>query len=131
MNCNMETHALSLEALLAQAAAAPTSWHLDEIWASRDFFADRSDELTRAAMQEAREYYLAVVAEVIATWGEPDFIGDPINSEFKRVGMAIRVAYWRRGEFLACVWYEHEDTELPVVVVLAAIHPNLLSEDHA
>ncbi len=124
----MNTHTHRLEELLAEAKKSPETWYMHEVWASRDFFQDRSTKLWEAAMKEARNRFLAVVAEVELEWGPPDYIGDPTKSEIE-VELAIRVAYWRRDEFLACVWYEQEDTELPVAVMLGVVHPDQLTQD--
>jgi hypothetical protein len=88
--------------------------------ASRDFFdGDLSYEEVQAIEAEFARDFRAVAAQVAAAWGPPDFIGHHTESEFPRFYTAEEFCYWRRGDRLAMIWWEHHDKEVPVLLTLA------------
>lgn len=64
----------------------------------------------------------AAVAELGAAWGEPD-----LSARRGRRGSpwctGEEVSGWRRGGRRACVWWGHEDKELPVVLEVGVVPP--------
>lgn len=92
--------------------------------ASRDFFDDdwTGEEVEAIEAEFARDFR-AVGARIEAAWGPPAFLGHREDSEFPEFYTAEELCYWRRGEVLAMVWWEHQDEEAPVLLTLAVIRP--------
>jgi hypothetical protein len=110
-----------LERLLSQEPSARKIHHLKS---SRDFFeADWTYEEVRAIEAEFARDFQATAAEVEAAWGPPDFIGHRADSEFPEFYTAEELCYWRRGDVLAMIWWEHQDKEVPVALTLAVFKP--------
>ena len=107
-----------LERLLAQPAYFQNMHRLRE---SRSFWDDdwTYEEMDALAHQFAADYR-ALVAEVRAVWGPPDFSGDFDTPGFPGWCLASELTYWRKGNRLACVWWEHCDKEDPFALVLHA-----------
>lgn len=92
--------------------------------ASRDFFeADWTYEEVEAIEAEFARDFRAVAAQVEAAWGPPDFIGHRNDSEFPEFYTVEEFCYWRRGNVLAMIWWEHQDKEVPVLLALAVLSP--------
>jgi len=110
-----------LERLLTQE---PGPQNVHRLKASRDFF-DAGwtyEEVAAIEAEFARDFW-AVAAQVEAAWGPPAFIGHRDGSEFPAFYVAEELAYWRRGNLLALVWWEHQDKEVPVLLTLAVLAP--------
>lgn len=111
-----------LEGLLTQAPGLRNVHHLK---ASRDFFdEDWTYEEVAAIEAEFARDFRAAAARVEAAWGRPAFIGHRDDSEFPEFYVAEELAYWRRGDVLALVWWEHQDKGLPVLLTLAVLAPD-------
>src|SRR5262249_26196774 len=90
--------------------------------ASRDFYdADWTYEEVQAIEAEFAKDFRAVAAQVEAAWGPPAFIGHRNDSEFPEFYTAEEFCYWRRGDLLAMIWWEHQDKEVPVLLTLAVL----------
>lgn len=86
---------------------------------SRDFWGTFArDEDLRAARDKCAAHYRAIVAEISLIWGEPDFSGNWDTAGFPRWCPASELSYWRKGGRLACVWWEHQDNDVPCGLVL-------------
>ena len=77
-----------------------------------------TNEQLRAAEAEFAAAYREVVAEVQVVWGPPAFSGDFDSPAFPRWCPAAELSYWRKGSRLACIWWEHQDNDAPVALVL-------------
>jgi hypothetical protein len=110
-----------LERLLTQKPGPRNVHHLK---ASRDFFDTdwTYEEVVAIEAEFARDFREAAVS-VESAWGPPEFIGHRDASEFPEFYIAEELAYWRRGEVLALVWWEHQDKEVPVLLTLAVLAP--------
>jgi hypothetical protein len=108
-----------LERLLMQE---PGPQNAQFIKASRDFFdVDCTyDEVQAIEAEFARDLRL-VAAQVEQAWGPPDFIGHRNDSDFPDFYTAEELCYWRRDDLLAMIWWEHQDHEVPVLLVLAVL----------
>jgi hypothetical protein len=90
--------------------------------ASRDFYdCDWTYEELQAIEAEFARDFRAVAAQVEAAWGQPDFIGHRTEAPFPEFCTAEELCYWRKGDRLAMVWWEHQDKELPVLLTLAVL----------
>lgn len=93
--------------------------------ASRDFFdGELTYEEIRAIEAEFAREFRAVAAQVEEAWGPPDFIGLRGDSEFPKFYTAEELCYWRRDDVLAMIWWEHQDKEVPVLLTLAVLTPD-------
>lgn len=96
---------------------------LDSAFATRDFFRDRpSEEEFAALLAEVSGRFREVLAAVEGEWGYAEF-GD--GQQWRQLGLpsAIEAAAWVRGgdnDVIATVYSEHQDTELPIELVLGA-----------
>lgn len=105
-----------LEELLTETPGA-----MHSVKESRSFWDDpATDEEMEALYEEYAEIYRRTVERVRARWGEPDFEGDGDEEEFPHWTGAMEVAIWRRGNLWAMVFWDHQDREIPVRVVLRA-----------
>jgi hypothetical protein len=90
--------------------------------ASRDFYAsDWTYKEMQAIEKEFAREFRSAAAQVEAAWGPPDFMGPRVQSEFPEWYVAQELCYWKRGDRLALIWWEHQDKELPVLLVLAVM----------
>ena len=111
-----------LEQLLAQEPGPQNVHHLK---ASRDFYdADWTYEEMQAIEAEFARDFRIVAAEVEAAWGPPEYIGHRDRSPFPEFYTAEDLCYWRRGNLLAMIWWEHQDKEVPVLLTLAVLSPD-------
>jgi hypothetical protein len=103
---------------------------IEEICATRDFFADRpSEHEYKALLADIVRQFREVVAAVEADWGPTDAIENERGRPLVPPMRPIEEATWLRGEKrddVAAVYYEHEDNELPIVLALGAIDLALL-----
>jgi hypothetical protein len=91
---------------------------------SRDFFGDDwTYEEMQAVEEEFAQDFRTAAARVEAVWGPPDFLGTRAESEFPEFYTAEEFCYWRKGDRLAMIWWEHQDKEAPVCLTLAALTP--------
>jgi len=114
------------EELLTQPPGFRNSYYLK---ASRDFYGcDQTYEAVRVIEQEFARAFRAVVEEVEAAWGPPDFLGHRSESPFPEWSVAEELCFWRKGDRLAMIWWEHQDKEVPVLLTLAVLKPEQLLE---
>jgi hypothetical protein len=114
------------EELLTQTPGFQNSHYLK---ASRDFYGrDQTYEAVRVVEQEFARAFRAVVEEVEAVWGPPEFIGHRSESPFAEWHVAEELCFWRKEDRLAMIWWEHQDKELPVLLILAVLKPEHLLE---
>lgn len=114
-----------LERLLNQEGGFPVTHCLKS---SRDFYdADWTFEEVNSIEAEFDREFQAVASQVEADWGVPDFIGRGTESEFRELCMAEELCYWRKGEKLAVIWWEHQDKELPFTLTCAVICPEKIA----
>ncbi len=110
-----------LERLLSQEPGARKTHYLK---ASRDFFdADWTYDEVQAIEADFARDLRAVAAQVEAVWGPPVFMGHRDDSEFPEFYTVEELCYWRRGDLLAMIWWEHQDKEVPVLLALAVLTP--------
>jgi hypothetical protein len=110
-----------LERLLSREPGPRNAHYLK---ASRDFFAgDWTYADVRAIETQFARDFRAVAARVEGAWGPPDFIGHRTDSDFPDFYTFEELCYWRKGDRLAMVWWEHQDKELPVLLTLAVMTP--------
>jgi hypothetical protein len=92
--------------------------------ASRDFYeADWDYELVERIETEFAKDFRAVAAKIEAAWGKPDYLGHRDDSEFPEFYTVEELCYWRKGEVLALVWWEHQEKEVPVLLALGVFRP--------
>jgi hypothetical protein len=98
--------------------------------ASRDFYADdwTFEDVVAIEAEFARDLQ-AIAAKVEGVWGPPEFIGPREDSGFPDFFIAEELAYWRKGDVLAIIWWEHQDKEVPVMLVQAVLTPGQLAGD--
>lgn len=117
----MEDPVAILKRLLTQKPGPRNVYHLK--W-SRDFFdADWTYEEVAAIEADFARQFQAPAARIEAAWGPPEFIGHRAQSAFPEFYVAEELAYWRRGDVFALVWWEHQDKEVPVLLTLAVRTP--------
>jgi hypothetical protein len=110
-----------LERLLTQEPGPGNAHYLR---VSRDFYdADWTYEEVQAIEDAFAQDFRAVTAEVKAAWGPPEFIGHRKDSDFPEFYTAEGLCYWRKGDRLAMIWWEHQDKEVPVLLTLAVLKP--------
>lgn len=116
-----------LECLLTQE---PRTREVHYLKVSRDFFdCDWTYEEMGAIEAEFARDFRVVATHVGRVWGAPAFIGHRRESAFpefhtiERLCQWEELCYWRRGDALALVWWEHTDKEVPVALALAALTP--------
>jgi hypothetical protein len=113
------------ERLLSQEPGPRNVHHLK---ASRDFYdRDWTNEDVEAIEAEFARDFRTVAAQVEAVWGAPDFIGHRSESEFPEFYTVEDFCYWRNGNRLAMIWWEHQDKELPVILTLAVMTPEQIT----
>jgi hypothetical protein len=97
----------------------PENTHLK---VSREFYDDDfSPEEVEAIVSEFARDFQAIAARIETAWGPPEFIGQSSESAFPEFYVAEGLAYWQRDDALALVWWEHQDQELPVLLTLAVL----------
>jgi hypothetical protein len=97
--------------------------------ASRDFWdSDWTYEQVEAIEAEFASELRSVAAKIEKAWGKPDFIGHRDNSEFPDFYTVEELGYWRKGDILAMVWWEHQDKEVPVLLGLGVFREDDLRE---
>jgi hypothetical protein len=75
---------------------------------SRDFYeSDWTYEEMLAIEVQFAEAFRSVAARVQAKWGPPDFIGPRAKSQFPEFYVAEELCYWKKGDVLAIIWWEH------------------------
>lgn len=95
---------------------------------SHDFYdPDWTYEDVEAIEAEFARDLRSVAARVETAWGPPEFIGHRDNSPFPNFYTFEELCYWRRGNLLAIIWWEHQDKELPVLLALDVFKPEDLS----
>jgi hypothetical protein len=116
-----------LERLLAQEKGSRNTCQLKK---SRDFWEKNwtYEEVAAIEAEFARDFR-AVAAQVEATWGPPEFIGHRSKSKFPGLSFAEDLCYWRKGDRLAMIWWEHQDKEVPVAITLAVEWPEDIGGD--
>jgi hypothetical protein len=53
--------------------------------------------------------------------GKSEFIGHIEDSQFADLETVEEICYWRRGELVAMVCWEHQDKEAPVALGLGVL----------
>ena len=97
--------------------------------ASRDFWEpDWTYEQVEAIETEFAAEFRSIAAKIETMWGKPDFIGHRDNSEFPEFYTVEELCYWRKGNVLAMVWWEHQEKEVPVLLGLGVFTPEELRE---
>jgi hypothetical protein len=97
--------------------------------ASRDFWdSDWTYEQVETIESEFSKELRSVAERIEAVWGKPDFIGHRDDSEFPDFYTVEELCYWRKGEVLAMVWWEHQEKEVPVLLGLGVFAPEQLLE---
>lgn len=117
-------------AVFEELLTQPPGFRNSHYWkASRDFYGcDQTVEQVRVIEQEFARAFRAVVEQVEAAWGPPDFIGHRSESPFPEWHVAEELCYWRKGDRLAMIWWEHQDKELPVLLTFAVLKPEQILE---
>ena len=106
-----------LERLLQEAPGAQPVY-LQE---SRDFWdADWTAEEMETLERQFSERHAAETALIRAAWGEPTFSGGLEDPHFPDWCPGQALSYWERGDHIAYVWWEHQDQELPFLLVVGA-----------
>ena len=108
----------------------PPGFRNSHYWkASRDFYGcGQTYEAVRVIEQEFARAFRAVVEEVEAAWGPPEFVGHRSESPFPEWHVAEELSYWRKGDRLAVIWWEHRDKEAPVLLIFAVLKPEQIRE---
>jgi hypothetical protein len=97
--------------------------------ASRDFWEpDWTYEQVEAIEAEFASELRSVATTIEKAWGKPDFIGHRDDSEFPEFYTVEELCYWRKGNVLAMVWWEHQDKEVPVLLGLGVFTEDDLRE---
>ncbi|MFO0956261.1 MAG: hypothetical protein U0800_02210 [Isosphaeraceae bacterium] len=115
----MEAPSAILERLLAQDVGQREVYYLK---LSRDFFdGDWTYEEMADIEADFERDFRAAVEQISTVWGAPAFTGDRTHSNFPDFFEAAELAYWRQGNRLALIWWDHPDKELPVVLALEVL----------
>jgi len=108
--------------------------HILYLVVSRDFYFESSYEAQENVARQLLEHFGSTVRRVEESWGPPDFLTTefpgfdyddadtgPLHERLYWSG-AMAVAIWLRGEFVAYVEVEHQDKDLPMMLILGASH---------
>jgi hypothetical protein len=97
--------------------------------ASRDFWeSDWTYEQVEAIEAEFASELRSIAAEIETAWGKPDFIGHRDDSEFPDFYAVEELCYWRKGDLVAMIWWEHQEKEVPVLLGLGVFTPEDLRQ---
>ncbi len=96
---------------------------------SGDFYNFDFSDIERIEEEFSHEYH-AAVAQIQASWGQPDFSGDSNTSGYPDWYWmeAIAMSYWTREEGIAYVSFDKEDIETPYFITLGAISEESIEE---
>jgi hypothetical protein len=110
-----------LEGMLKREPGPQNAYYLK---ASRDFYkCDWTYEDVEAIEREFAQDFRSVATTVADAWGPPDFIGPRSQSDYPLWYVAEDLCYWKKGDRLAMIWWEHQDKEVPVLLTLAVMRP--------
>ena len=117
-----------LERLLQQAPGAEphdirvTGWFDDE-----QRYTPEAEELWADFLHQ----YQKVVQEITTVWGIPQFEGTWEDAGFPSWHhRVVRLAYWQRGDAIAYVECDQEDSETPMVLSVGTKAGEELAEDY-
>lgn len=119
---------------VVRAAVRPEeAARVEQIKVSRDFWdEDWTYEEQEAIRDEFCEEFRAVSDEIARAWGPPNYVGEPERRPYPGLPGGQEVAYWRRGDCLAGVCWDHQDKEFPFILNLVALGPAAIaSSDEA
>lgn len=122
---------------MAEATSALLNRLLQEAPGTADVFLQKSrafwdGDWTAAEMEalerEFRARYATEVAQARSVLGEPTFAGSYEEADFPDWCPGTDVSYWDRGDRIAYLWWEHQDKELPFLLVAGAKTKDELAE---
>ena len=86
---------------------------------SRDFGDRDNREIFPEIYTQYQIKYQLLIGEFIEPLGQPSFTGDREESRYPDWAVGEHVTVWKKGKNVYWLRLHHEDTELPIQIVLA------------
>jgi hypothetical protein len=118
-----------LERLLQQAPGAEPHYLQETDWFDDE---QQNTPETQALWTDFLRQYHEIVQEITLAWGEPQFEGNWEDAGFPSWHHWVaHLAYWQRGEAMAYVECDQQDSETPMTLSIGAKAAEELEEDNA
>lgn len=117
-----------LERLLQEAPGVePYDLRITDWFDDEQRYTPQTQELWAGFLQQYQE----VVREITSVWGTPQFEGTWSDSGFPSWHhWVVRLAYWQRGDAIAYVECDQQDSETPMILSVGVKAGEELEEDY-